>query len=100
MKDVPLPQSLEKVTVEFETIETKVEELEGVVGEMLEGEEWFWRRRDGRVLRVCGGEGVSEVRWEGPSRFGGRRFAHHGEGERMGMVVKRVVWRVEGGLGM
>lgn len=95
MKDVPLPQSLEKVTVEFETIETKVEELEGVVGEMLTGEEWYWRRRDGRVLRVCGG--VGEMRWEGPSRYGGRRFAHHGVGERMGMVVKRVVWRVEEG---
>ena len=102
MSDIPLPSTVQKLTVEFETIEKKVDQLQAVVGEFFNDREtWVWKRRDGRKLVVCGeekeGNGVETWKWIGPTRFGGipRVYPHHGKGESMGYVVKNVVWRVE-----
>ncbi|KAF1974412.1 hypothetical protein BU23DRAFT_567607 [Bimuria novae-zelandiae CBS 107.79] len=101
MADIEIPSTVQEMSVEFESIEPKLKELEGVVADMFQRKDhWVWKRRDGRVLKVCGrgveGDGVRTWRWTGPARFGGRseRFAHHGEGEEMGYVVKVVTWRL------
>ncbi|OAG06780.1 uncharacterized protein CC84DRAFT_1163088 [Paraphaeosphaeria sporulosa] len=96
-----LPPTVQRMTVEFENIESKIKELDAVVNEMFSRHyHWVWRRRDGKNLKVCGrgveGDGVETWRWNGPTTFGYRsqKFPHHGDGPTMGYVVKVVTWEV------
>lgn len=98
-----LPSTVQVITVEFESIEPKLEELKAVVQEMFTRKDiWFWKRYDGRVLRVLGegteGVGIRTWSWAGPTRFGregDQRYAHHGEGDTMEYVVKAVTWELD-----
>lgn len=101
LREIELPSTVQKMTVEFENIEAKIKQLDAVVGEMFHRRDyWVWRRRDGRKLMVCGqgveGDGIQTWTWTGPTTFGYRsqKFSHHGEGDTMGYVVKVVTWEV------
>jgi hypothetical protein len=124
MQGAVLPASVQRMVVEFESIEGKRRELDGVIREMFVGrrERWVWRRMDGvrLVLRgegpvVSGGmeeedggtnenrgvvDGVKEWTWMGPTTYQNgkdtsKTYSHHGKGESMGMVVKVLEWGVE-----
>ncbi|KAF2440668.1 hypothetical protein P171DRAFT_524669 [Karstenula rhodostoma CBS 690.94] len=101
LRDIKLPSSVQRMTVEFETIELKLKELDAVINEMFSRRDyWVWKRRDGRRLVVNGqgveGDGVETWRWIGPTKFGFRsqEFPHHGDGDTMSYVVKVVTWEV------
>lgn len=104
MKSLTLPDSITKVTVEFENIKRNVQQLDGVVRDMfVRGDWWYWKRKDGRKLVVKRWDEESKTggtrawEWTGPTRFGegNRRFGHHGEGDDMVYVVREVTWEVE-----
>lgn len=99
LRDIELPSTVQKMTVEFENIELKLKELEAVINELFQRRDyWVWKRRDGKRLMVCGhgieGHGVKTWRWTGPTSFGFRNqnFSHHGNGDTMEYVVKVVTW--------
>ncbi|PVH95977.1 hypothetical protein DM02DRAFT_675114 [Periconia macrospinosa] len=99
MRRIPLPPSVEKMVVEFENIELKKKELEGVISELFaDKDRYVWNRQDGVKLRIKGEEkkgGVREWNWMGPTRINRARYAHHGEGDSMKMIVKVVEWVAE-----
>ncbi|RPA72294.1 hypothetical protein BJ508DRAFT_419540 [Ascobolus immersus RN42] len=106
---VILPETVREFVLELETIKLKEGELEEVVrGIEAESEEWRWARTDGTWLEYGGEIGFSEGKqreWEGPAVFydeavedaeniyGGYRFPHHGAGEGMRYISRRLVWR-------
>ncbi|KAF2681289.1 hypothetical protein K458DRAFT_392082 [Lentithecium fluviatile CBS 122367] len=107
MRHIVLPPCINTLTVEFEHTESKVNQLDSVVGEMFRRRDWWcWRRSDGRKLVVRGEnakeEGAVKMwKWEGPTMFKEghtqvmRRYPHHGQGDSMGYVVKVLTWELE-----
>ncbi|OHE95774.1 hypothetical protein CORC01_08915 [Colletotrichum orchidophilum] len=113
------PRGLRELRVEYETLVGKRGEMMRIV-ERNKG----WKLAVGglltsgrRVERVVGEDGVGqgeegeeeegylsaegtalvEWRWKGPSKLGGKAWAHHGEGETVEYVVVMDTWRfVEG----
>ncbi|KAJ4358434.1 uncharacterized protein N0V89_003017 [Didymosphaeria variabile] len=101
LRDIELPSTVQKMTVEFENIEPKIKQLDAVIGEMFHRRDyWVWKRRDGRKLTVRGkgveGDGIKTWTWTGPTTFGYRsqKFPHHAKGDTMEYVVKVVTWEV------
>jgi hypothetical protein len=103
MREMFLPPFINSLTVQFENLESKVKQLDNVIGEMFTRKDhWVWTRKDGKRLVV---EGVSakergavkEWKWAGPTRFGNGlpKYPHHGEGDSMVYVVKELTWKVE-----
>ncbi|KAF2643216.1 hypothetical protein P280DRAFT_246406 [Massarina eburnea CBS 473.64] len=94
---VQLPESVQKMVIEFETIESKRKMLENVIGQ-LSKENLAWNRKDGAKLVMK--DRVEEWKWMGPTRFKnangteGTKYAHHGDAESMEMLVKVVEWAV------
>lgn len=103
MNDCPIPESVRRVVVEFETIEKKEKELDIVVASMFsDRQEWVWNRTDGKTLYVKGnaieGAGIETSSWWGPTSFSitDSDFSHHGKGDTMRYVVKVLEWEIAG----
>lgn len=103
MCDIQLPRTVQRIEVEFESIEPKLGQLQALVLEMFQRKDiYFWKRRDGKQLTICEGDlsdhGTKTWRWTGPSKLGGttQRYPHHGEADSMVYVVKVVTWQLDG----
>ncbi|KAF2184738.1 hypothetical protein K469DRAFT_780097, partial [Zopfia rhizophila CBS 207.26] len=84
-----LPETVTKVVMEFEMIQSRELELKTFIDGVFRNEDaHYWRRMDKRVLK-----NVKEWSWEGPTTFGDRKtFPHHPPGPTMTYVVKVLTW--------
>ncbi|KAK1986428.1 hypothetical protein LZ30DRAFT_582054 [Colletotrichum cereale] len=111
------PAGLRELRVEYETLAGKRDEMMRIVERnkrwklAVGGKKRVWRDEngvDGEEVEEedeggylsAEGTRLEEWRWTGPSRLGGREWAHHGEGDTVEYVVVTDTWRfVEGPMG-
>ncbi|KAJ0413827.1 hypothetical protein BJY00DRAFT_319391 [Aspergillus carlsbadensis] len=92
---VRFPESVQRVVVDFESLERRKDEVDLIVGQAVRG--WVFRRRDGGLLRAVM-EDVAVSRWSGSSLFGGRRWVRDEAADRPGVLdyyVVSVVWKLD-----
>ncbi|KAL1979544.1 hypothetical protein VTN96DRAFT_5591 [Rasamsonia emersonii] len=65
------PNSLTRLSIDFESIERRKEEVNYIAKEAAE--RWHFRRQDGTVLSACQAE-TSIMKWTGSSIWGGQRW--------------------------
>ncbi|KAJ4396100.1 hypothetical protein N0V93_000317 [Gnomoniopsis smithogilvyi] len=87
------PPGLRELRVEYETISWKKKEMLAIV---TRNKDWRLAVRDGGHLSAENTH-LEEWCWTGPSRLGGRTWAHHGEGESVDYVVVTDTWKYSDG---
>ncbi|KAH6907912.1 hypothetical protein BKA70DRAFT_1104283, partial [Coprinopsis sp. MPI-PUGE-AT-0042] len=92
------PESVGTLIFEIEsieqTIEQKRQELEEQVHRIRNDKNrWKWKRLDDAYLELDEGAGVKEWDWIGTKTFGGRKFNHHPEGDKMTYIVKVLTFK-------
>ncbi|ORY19690.1 hypothetical protein BCR34DRAFT_551521 [Clohesyomyces aquaticus] len=96
MRWTRLPDTVTKVVMEFEIIQSREQELNNLIAELTRLEERYrWYRRDRKSLRILNSKKpcVKEWTWDGPTNYGdGRTWQHHPSGYKMTYVVKVVEW--------
>ncbi|KAH6874656.1 hypothetical protein BKA70DRAFT_1128910, partial [Coprinopsis sp. MPI-PUGE-AT-0042] len=88
------PESVGTLIFEIESIEQERQELEEQVRRIWNDKNrWKWKRLDDVYLELDKGAGVREWHWIGTTTFGGRKFNHHPEGDKMKYIVKVLTFK-------
>ncbi|PVH90037.1 hypothetical protein DM02DRAFT_102569 [Periconia macrospinosa] len=100
LRGIEFPQSVARIVMQLETIESHRKELEDLIGSMLnDPARWSFSRQDGVSLQIKKAKvlenTVQEWKWDGPTTFGdGRTFPHHPQGDTMPYIIKVLTWEV------
>ncbi|KAF2467140.1 uncharacterized protein BDR25DRAFT_395309 [Lindgomyces ingoldianus] len=97
MRWTRLPNSVTKVIMEFEMIQSREQELKNLFAKLCRHEERYrWYRQDRKHLKIMHREDAwaygKEWKWDGPTKFEGKTFAHHPPGDTMTYIVRSITW--------
>ena len=87
------PPGLKELCVEYETIAWKKNQLDAIVAR---NKNWKLALQDGNHLSAEGTK-LSEWKWMGPSKLGGRSWRHHGDTDTVEYVVVVDRWILKDG---